>query len=634
MTERLQAALTGWSLTQQQAVEWSNGAALVLAKPGAGKTTVLTTRIARILNDSRGRHFRVLALNSTTRAGDEMRERIEALAPGLTDRAFIGTYHSFCEQILRQHGSHIGIKPNFGIYDQDEDRRELLRDALRTAAEIGEKVTADDVRWLPKIDHLRQSLVSTEEAASHFRDPSGGARAAHVYAIYEEALRASNSFDFNGMILEACRLVRQLPAVGARIRQAYPYWLIDEFQNTTPAQYQLIGILAGDSFLNVFAVANDDPTMPQCAGNADRQITQFRRQFSPQLLPLIENQRCPPIIVQCANNLIRHHSDGPSDKELSLATLAGEDPVIELQPFRTDAQEADFVADEIAAIGVGERSHIAIIGRTRTLLQPVLDALCQRGVKATLAMPLAQLVSPQFLWLESCLDLAVRPSDGQDFTTLATSGNRIADIELDAALMLSEAASTGAGYLEHWALTAQSNANAIARNLAVIALELVRSRALWPQIVAQAISFLMTTAETPAGTPSDAAEDKEIWENAEKTIRAERGAKPDIDEFVQALKMRRKESALDPTAVRLLPIHETKGLEFDQVWMVGMAETILPSWQSLKSGAKPSEIEEERRSCFIGITRTRKRLVLTWAEQYQGSRKVPSRFLEEMGLFA
>ncbi|HHV69339.1 MAG TPA: UvrD-helicase domain-containing protein, partial [Ochrobactrum intermedium] len=121
MTEPLQAALDRLSPTQRKAAEWQDGAALVLAGPGVGKTTVLTARIARILNDSRNRNFRVLALTFTTKAGDEMRERVETLVPGLTDRTFIGTFHSFCAQILRQHGSHIGIKPDFGIYDQDDD---------------------------------------------------------------------------------------------------------------------------------------------------------------------------------------------------------------------------------------------------------------------------------------------------------------------------------------------------------------------------------------------------------------------------------------------------------------------------------------------------------------------------------
>jgi DNA helicase-2/ATP-dependent DNA helicase PcrA len=171
------------SPTQRLAAGWGEGAALVLAGPGVGKTTVLTTRIGRILDSTRNRNFRILALTFTTKAGDEMRSRVEAMVPGLTDRTVIGTFHSFCTQVLRQHGSHIGIRPDFGIYDQDEDRAELLRDALVQAAARGDPVTPDDTRWLRAIDQLRSSLVSPQKTAQHFRDPKAGEREFELFFV-------------------------------------------------------------------------------------------------------------------------------------------------------------------------------------------------------------------------------------------------------------------------------------------------------------------------------------------------------------------------------------------------------------------------------------------------------------------
>lgn len=632
MTDQLQAALDRLSPTQRQAADWKDGAALVLAGPGVGKTTVLTARIARILNESRNRNFRILALTFTTKAGDEMRERVEALVPGLTDRTFIGTFHSFCAQILRQHGSHIGIKPDFGIYDQDDDRKELLREALETAAKDGADVSADDVRWLKAIDQLRSSLVSAEKTARHFRDPAAGERASRVYAIYEAALRTNNVLDFNGMILDACRLAHQVPAVAARTRQSYPYWLIDEFQDTTPAQYRLVRFFAGDDFKNVFAVADDDQIIYQWAGASYRQIVEFREHFSPGLIQLVENRRCPPAIVQAANNLIGHNSDRTPGKEPLVPTRPGEGPAILQRTFGTETEEAEGVADEIAGIAAAERGQVAVLGRTRAVLQPVLDALKSRGVAASIATRRDRFISPQFVWLQSCLDLSLRPGDRQVFTALTAAGNRIAGLQLDTALLLAEAASTGTSYLEHWALAAETSQNDIAMSLSALALRLVRSRSSWQQIVTEAITFLMTTAETPDGIVSDASEDKAAWETAHRAIRAEKGAQPDLDELLQGMKLRPKEPPPDPTAVRLLTIHSAKGLEFERVWLIGMAESVLPSWQSLKHGAPASELEEERRNCFVGITRTKKQLVLTWAERYQGYRKAPSRFLAEMGL--
>lgn len=632
MSESLELALARLSSTQRNAADWQEGAALVLAGPGVGKTTVLTARIARILNQSRNKNFRILALTFTTKAADEMRERVDSLVPGLTERTFIGTFHSFCAQILRQHGSHIGIKPDFGIYDQDEDRRELLREALMTAAEKGEDVTPDDVRWLAAIDQLRSSLVSAEKAARHFRDPAAGARAARVYTIYEAALRRSNSLDFNGMILDACRLAHRVPAVASRTRQTYPYWLIDEFQDTTPAQYRLVRFFAGDEFKNVFAVADDDQIIYQWAGASYQQIVEFRKNFSPDLIQLVENRRCPPAVVDAANNLIAHNSDRTPGKERLISTRLGEGPAILLRVFRTDAEEAEGIAEEVSKIASGKRGEVAVLGRTRAVLQPVLKALKARGITASIAVRRDRFISPQFNWLQSSLDLALRPSDRQAFTALVSAANRIAGLELDTALLLGEAASTGASYLEHWALAAEASQNEIALKLSTIALRLVQSRHSWKKIVTEAISFLMSTAETPDGVVSDAAEDRGAWEVANKAIQAEKGAPPDLDELLQGMKLRPKEPPPDPTAVRLLTIHAAKGLEFDRVWIIGMSESVLPSWQSLKQNAAPSELEEERRNCFVGITRTKKQLTLTRAEQYQGYRKAPSRFLGEMGI--
>lgn len=632
MTDQLRTALDRLSPTQRQAANWGEGAALVLAGPGVGKTTVLTARIARILDSTRSRNFRILALTFTTKAGDEMRDRVEVMVPGLTERTFIGTFHSFCAQILRQHGSHIGIKPDFGIYDQDDDRRELLREALEAAAKQGEPVSADDTRWLRAIDRLRSSLVSPEKTARHFRDPAAGDRAARVYGIYEKALRDSNAMDFNGMILDACRLAHTVPAVAARIRQSYPYWLIDEFQDTTPAQYRLVRFFAGESFNNIFAVADDDQIIYQWAGASYRQIVQFREQFAPSLIQLVENRRCPAPIVQAANNLISHNSDRTPGKEPLVSTLREGGPCIFQRVYATDADEAEGVATEIAARPERERGQIAVLGRTRAVLQPVLDALKSCGVVAWVATRRDRFVSAQFTWLQSCLDLSVRPSDRQVFTAMAAAANRISGIELDSAILAAEAAASGSSYLEHWALAAAAAPSETARQLSALALRLVGSRSDWQQITNEAIRFLLTTVETPEGVVSDAAEDRAAWDVAVRAIRAEKGSQPNLDELLQGIRLRPKEPPPDPVAVRLLTIHAAKGLEFDFVWLIGMAESVLPSWQSLKYDAPASELEEERRNCFVGITRTKKLLTLTRATQYRGYRNAPSRFLEEMNL--
>lgn len=632
MTPELKVALDRLSPTQRRAVEWDEGAALVLAGPGAGKTLVLTTRVARILDSTPNRHFRVLALTFTTKAADEMRTRVQAMIPDLAGRTVIGTFHSFCAQLLRQHGSHLSIRPDFGIYDQDDDRAELLRDALVDAADRGEPVTSDDTRWLRVIDQLRSSLVSPEKTARHFQDAAAGQRAANVYAIYEEALRQNNIMDFNGMILDTCRLVHKMPSVASRIRQSYPHWLIDEFQDTTPAQYRLIRFLANDKFSNVFVVADDDQIIYQWAGASYQQISAFRQKFSPELIQLVENRRCPPEIVQAANNLISNNSERTPDKEPLIATLPSKGPAIFLRTFATDLAESEGVAEEIAMKGEQYWRATAVLGRTRAILIPLQKALKDLGVNAFISTRRGRFMSAQYLWLHSCLDLSLRPTDRRMLTSMTAAANRIAGIELDAAMLTAEAQSLNTSYLETWALSVKKWENEIGDQLADFGLSLVNARTSWRRTVSEAIEWLSQTAEVTDALVNDVAEDRAAWEAAVREIRSEKGGQPDLYELLQGIALRPKEPPPDPTAVRLMTIHGAKGLEFDNVWVIGVAEDIIPSWQSLKSGAPPGELQEERRNFFVAITRTQRQLVLSYAEQYRGWRKQPSRFLEEMNV--
>ena len=219
---------------------------------------------------------------------------------------------------------------------------------------------------------------------------------------------------------------------------------------------------------------------------------------------------------------------------------------------------------------------------------------------------------------------------------MAATANKLAGIELDPLLLEAEADAAGKGLMEHWALTAQTTKQPIATQLAAYALRLVQSRASWKEVVKEALARLPTTASANAdsneGTLSDAEEDKTAWETATRAIRAEKGGDLELAELLQGIALRPKEPPADPNAVALLTVHGAKGLEFDFVWVIGLAESVLPSWQSLKPGAPPTELEEERRNCFVAITRTQRTLVLTRANKYRGWAKDASRFLSEMGL--
>lgn len=632
MTPELDDILKSLSGNQGSATAHGEGAALVLAGPGAGKTRVLTARIARILDESRGRNFRVLALTFTTKAASEMRERVDFLVPGLVGRTFIGTFHAFCTQLLRQHGSHLGMSPDFAIFDQDEDREAVLVDALAAAAKRGELVSSDDVRWLKAIDQLKAKLIVPEKAATRFSDQAAGTQAAKVYQIYEDALKDRNAMDFNGLILGACKLLRDVKGVATRTQRTFPYWLVDEFQDTTPAQYRLLQLAAGEGFKNLFAVADDDQIIYQWAGASFRQIQKFRTDFEPTLIQLVENHRCPPDVVAAANRLVVHNIARTAEKLPLIASKPPMKGAISVRVFETDALEVEGIAGEIAEQPASNWGKFAVLGRTRAMLLPIQQALQAKGVKAVIAQRRDRFISPQFTWLQALLDQALRPTDARTFKVLVDAANRVASDELDSAILAAEADAAGRAYFEHWARTTAEGSNPLAAELGAQALLLAKSRSGWRPIVRTLIPILVRSAQAAEGAISDADDDKAAWDACVKEIRSEKGSELDLDELIQGLALRSKEPPRDPDAVTLLTVHASKGLEFDTVYVVGMAEEVLPSWQSVKKGDTSAEMEEERRNCFVAITRTRQRVILSRAERYRNWAKAPSRFLAEMGV--
>lgn len=627
MTDQLKAALEELSPIQRDAVNWTEGAALVLAGPGSGKTRVLTTRIARLLHESPKQRFKILALTFTTKAAAEMRERVERLVPGLVDeRTYIGTFHAFCTVILRQHGSHIGMKPDFAIIDRRDEREQLLRDALQAAINQGESFSLQDVRWLGTIDELKSRLVVPEKAGSRVRDN----HFPDVYRLYEAALQQENAADFNGLILEASRLLAKMPAIAKRYRQTYPYWMIDEFQDTSPAQYWLIHYLSAGEFKNAMAVADDDQIIYQWAGASYRQIERFRTDFKPSLIQLVENHRCPPEIVGIANRLVAHNTQRTPDKKPITPAKSSPLNAVSYTMYDNDAAERDAICAEIRKLEPAVWGKIAIIGRTRALLEPMLKCLRTASVRANLVQRRDTFASPQFVWLQALLDQSMRPLNKRVFTTLVNAANRFLGADIDPALLVAEAEAAGQSFFEYWGVVIGSHDSPIAKTLSDIVARLANKRGEWKKVVAEAISAILQTSPEREGAISDVAEDKAVWDACTREIRSEYGRDYSLSDFLRGISLRSKEPPRDPTTVTLLTVHAAKGLEFETVYVIGLAEREMPSWQSVGKGNTSAEMEEERRNCFVAITRTQDRLVLSSAKSYRGYNRTESRFLREM----
>jgi DNA helicase-2/ATP-dependent DNA helicase PcrA len=629
MTEYEQA-FDKLNAVQRTAVAWQENAALILAGPGSGKTTVLTTRIARLLNEAPDQKFRILALTFTNKAADEMTARLTKLIPGEEGRLLIGTFHAFCSHVLRQHGSHIGIPPDFTIYSLEEDRRSVLREAIKI---VGKTALQDnDKAILERIDKLKSWFVTPETTPQRFRDPEQGARFAAVYRAYEDELQRLNALDFHSLLLQTHRLFTTFPAIAERYQRTYPYWLIDEFQDTNAAQYRLIKTMAGTTFKNILVVADDDQIIYEWNGASYQQLARFRTDFAPELIQLPTNYRCPATIVAAANRLVTNNNTRTPDKTpLIAAKTITHYPAhehIRLLPHASDVEESRVVAATIAATDPTTWGETMVLARNRSLLERLLPHLKQAGVPAVIAQRRDQFLTPQYRWLQCCLKQIVRPQDQNNFAQLISAYNRLAPVTFSSKDLLDDAQHNGTDGLTEWttALAASGTDALQATAAAIVAL---REH---PDRFRTVVKTIEQAFHKNAPDDEDLAEDRAAWQELAVNIAQSVGRDASLDHFLQQLDLRSKEPTPPPDTVRLMTIHAAKGTEADQVYVIGMAEDYIPSFQSIKKGDNSAEMEEERRSCFVAITRTKEQLTLSSAKIYQGYTKKPSRFLAELGL--
>lgn len=636
--ENMMAQLTP---IQRKAVLWDEGSVLVLAGPGSGKTRVLTCRIARLLKDNEEKKFRVLGLTFTNKAADEMRDRVVSMVPSLGDRLFLGTFHSFCADVLRQHGVHLSIKPDFRIYSNDSDRQEIITDALEKLKSGSTNVSASDSGMLALIDRLKSNLITPEQSELRIGDPTLRAKIRLIYEAYESELRARNALDFNSLIYYTCLLFRQYPAFAKRYRTVYPFWCIDEFQDTNFAQYELLRLMAMPDFKNVFVVADDDQIIYQWNGASHKRIENFQNDFGGEIIQLPTNYRCPAEIVELANslianNLLRHSGKQPLDAAKPPSQFPSD--VVRVINYDSQNAEAEGVAEDIAKHHEYDCSNVVVLGRNRRLLESVTAKLSARKIKAMISQRRDEFVSAQFIWLHCVLRQANSRRDTKNFTMLCEAFSFFTNTGLDGDAIVANSRAKHGDYLREWADVLRRDApnETLSRVAAEVASRLVQSSDFrgFVKFVVPWMDSTVTTMKSEDQSQSglDYEEDKRAWNEIFYQVTSALGADATLDSFLHELAMRSKEPPAEPNCVTLMTIHAAKGKEFDYVYLIGLAEEILPSFQSRQKGDSSPELEEERRNCFVALTRTIKTLTLTYADSYYGWNKAPSRFLAEMGL--
>ena len=620
---------------QLEAYRWGRGPLLVLAGPGSGKTKVLTHRIARLVGESAGQNFRILGLTFTNKAATEMRKRVNDLVPDADRRINITTYHSFSAAILRQHGHHLGIRPDFVIMTQDAERRAVLDEAIAEAG-LAHVEGYDTGRLLSIITKLteRNVLADSVSKSLDWARPDTARQIEQVYGRYRGLMIKHGGLDFGGLVAEALRLLTRT-AAGRMIRRIYPYVCVDEFQDTNDAQYQLLCSVVDPDTRNLFVVADDNQTIYEWNGARQERVGQIQRHFGMTVCELPENYRCPPNVVSMANRLIARNPSHDSPESVSNKPQ-GRDHPVKVMGFDTAEEEANWVAGDIAARPAKSRQNCAVLARTRSSLERVIAALKERNIHGHLPNRMDRFVDDRMVWLHSVLRLANSRQDGRQLRQICKSFYTLEGVDLIADNITSEAVmAEDKDFLRAWNRAAlREELNPTTRSFLSDGMPKLIDRLDAKSFVQDCFAwFEKRQSEDPAPDyDTRFMDEKRIWDALESDIEREVGREQvTLSTLLQQIDLRPKERRVPRGSIRCYTIFASKGLGFDHVYLVGLAEGELPDWRAVNEGDESREMQEERRICFVAITRSQESLTMTYSLRMSGSARERSRFLNEMG---
>ena len=639
VTDVSEDALARLNPAQREAVLHFEGPILVLAGAGSGKTRVLTTRIARLIEHHGVDPSHILAVTFTNKAAGEMRERIAKLIGEMPTGMWVGTFHAIGARMLRREAQLVGRTASFTIYDED--------DSLAAVRRIMERLRISTKTWSPKalrsaISGAKNALVSPEEYARLAMDPLSKA-ASLVYDQWERTLRDANAVDFDDLLVLPVRVLQQNPDRVNAYRERFRFLLVDEYQDTNRAQYEFVKLLAGGDG-NVLVVGDDDQSIYGWRGADIRNILDFERDFpSATVVRLEDNYRSTPQVLDLANAVISANT-GRRGKTLR-ATLPAGEPVTQVATL-DERDEAEFVAEEIMTLSSGARAlgyrDIAVLYRTNSQSRALEESLRKRAIPYRLVGAVRFYDRREIRDLMSYLKLIANPADDEAFLRAVSVPRRglgdatletLATIARDAGRPMLETASDSArlASLRPAARQALADFSALilrqrenARDSAVD--ELLRN-------VIEEIRFAdHLKAEGPEGM--ERIENvKELIAGASETVADEGGelGLTPLDHFLQHASLITDVDRQNPNAdaVTMMTLHNAKGLEFPAVFITGLEDGLFPLRRAQDT---PDEMEEERRLFYVGITRAMRKLYLSHARSRRRNGEtmqcIPSSFLQ------
>jgi DNA helicase-2/ATP-dependent DNA helicase PcrA len=630
---------------QRQSVEAPDGPVLVLAGPGSGKTRVLTHRVAHLVQARGIAPHNIMAVTFTNKAAREMRDRLEKLlGVSAAKELTLGTFHAICARFLRREAPHVGLSREFAIYDDD--------DQLALVKQIVKALNLDDKKYRPttlqnKISQAKSELITPELFQPQTYNDEITLR---VYERYQQLLRENNALDFDDLLMQVVILFDQNPAVLRHYQNRYEHILVDEFQDTNTAQYALIKQLAGTR-RNVFCVGDEDQSIYRWRGADFRNVQRFREHNPDARVVLLEeNYRSTQTILDAAQQVITRNLHRTPKK---LFTQLGKGVPITLRESYNEDDEAQYVVDTIAqmvAKGQAQARDFAVMYRTNAQSRAVEDAFIRAGMPYRLVGATRFYARREIKDALAYLHLIHNPHDAVALMRIINVPSRgIGNKTLAAleAVTREEGKSPYQVLKELGARKGKETDNALAAQLtprATLALtEFVTMLDGWiarrdKLDVGKLLDLVVSESGYGRYVNDGTEEGRERWENVQEL----RGVAADythalgehpLTAFLEDVSLvsdtdTRDDSADAPT---LMTLHSAKGLEFPIVLIVGMEDGVLPHSRSFDD---PESMEEERRLCYVGMTRAKKRLFLSYAfrRTVWGDSDVrePSRFLSDI----
>ena len=609
---------------QREAVAQTEGPVLILAGAGSGKTRVLTHRIAYLMDEKGVNPWNILAITFTNKAAQEMRERVDKLVGFGSESIWVSTFHSACVRILRRHIDNLGYDTNFTIYDTD-DQKSLMKDVCRKM-NIDTKIYKER-SLLAQISHAKDELLTPDDMEMKAAGDYNMKKVASVYREYQAALRKNNALDFDDLIVKTVELFEKCGAVLEYYQERFKYIMVDEYQDTNTAQFKFISLLA-QRYQNLCVVGDDDQSIYKFRGANIGNILGFEHVFpDARVIRLEQNYRSTKNILNAANQVIANNTER---KAKTLWTENEEGSKVHFRQFLNAYEEAEYVAGEIGKLkrnGLGNYRDCAILYRTnaqsRIFEEKFIAANIPYKLVGGVNFYARKEIKDLLCYLKTINnardDLAVQriinvPKRGIGATTLG----RVQDYADNMGISLYEA------------LRVAEEVPSIGRSLSkidgfVTFIQMLKSKAdvmTVEEILQEVIDSTGYVAELEAeDTEESRARIENIDELISKTVTyqeamEEQNQPATLSGFLEEVALIADIDTVDPDQdyVLLMTLHSAKGLEFPKVFMVGMEDGIFPSHMTISYG-DDGEMEEERRLCYVGITRAMKDLTLTCAQQ-------------------